>query len=197
MAVSAFENKTDPFLECEVKLLTDQPDGSPGGFTAYVAVFGNVDRAKEVIVEGAFVNLDMFIKAGWSSFSHFGTTFPVATVKSAVQDATGLLVEFEFHTTTEAQEARKIITERLARGKAVGCSIYYRVLEDEWKDGIRYLKRLEVWEAGAVTLPCNPQAGALAAKSHAAIDQTTTPNRGKRLTEIALGQIERRRGGGN
>jgi uncharacterized protein len=135
----------------------------------YAAAFGNVDRQREVIAPGAFVNLDEFVKSGWIAVNHEWDDLPVASVASAVQDMSGLRVTAEWHTTDEAQACRTVVKERMARGKAVKCSIGYRVLEDEMeqRDGmtIRVLKRVELYEASIVNLPANPQAEVVGVKS--------------------------------
>jgi uncharacterized protein len=141
-------------------------DGSgPGGFQAYIAVFGNRDRVGEVLVAGSIKNIPSFISDGWSSFDHYGTKFPIATINDAKQDAVGLWIDAEFHSNAEAQEARTIMAERLSRGKSVKTSILYRVLEDEWKDSTRYLKSIDVFEGGPVMLPANNAAGVTSVKS--------------------------------
>jgi HK97 family phage prohead protease len=159
----------------DVKMLGEETDH--GGFDAYVAIYGNVDRTGERIREDAVKNVESFIRDGWSSFDHFGTKFPIGTIKDARQDARGFWISVEFHSTAEAQEARKVIKERLERRKAVKCSILYRVLADEVKEGVRDLLEIEVFEAGAVMLPANTDAGVTGAKSDA-IDPPE-PNAGR------------------
>lgn len=177
------------FEATECKLLGS--DTGPGGFSAYVAVFGNVDRGGESIQPGAIKNLDQFIAEGWSSYDHFSTQFPVGTIKAAVQDERGLFVEVEFHSTDEAQSARKVIRERLERGKAVKCSVMYRVLADEVKDGVRVLKEIELFEAGVVNLPMNPAAavvGAKGAEGAGAIDPPKKAGLGAHYLKFLAGQ---------
>lgn len=140
-----------------------------GTVELYAAAFGNIDRQREVIEPGAFANLDEFVKSGWIAINHEWDDLPVASVSSAVQDLTGLRITAEWHTTDDAQKCRTVVKERLARGKAVKCSIGYRVLDDamEQRDGVtvRVLKRVELYEASIVNLPANPQAEVVGVKS--------------------------------
>jgi HK97 family phage prohead protease len=141
----------------------------PGGFSAYVARFGNLDRADEVIEPGAFRNLDDFLGSGWIGVNHDMKSLPVAYVDHAEQDSHGLLVTAKWHGTPDAQACRMIVNERLAAGKAVKCSIGYRVL-DSVKDrhqgkSITRLKSLDLFEASIVNLPANPAAAVIMAKS--------------------------------
>lgn len=140
-----------------------------GSFTAYVARFSNLDRAREIIQPGAFKNLSLFSQEGWVGVNHDMASLPVAYIKSATQDANGLLVTAEWHSTLEAQACRSVVLERLRAGKSVKCSIGYRVL-DSFKDSlngqpITRLTALEIFEASIVNLPANPAADVVSAKS--------------------------------
>lgn len=152
-------------LDVEVKAADDQA----GTITLYAAAFGNVDRQGEVIVPGAFMNLSEFVSDGWIGLAHDMAALPVATVKAAEQDSHGLRLECEWHSTPEAQKARTVVKERLDRGKAVKCSIGYRVVEagHETRDGnpVAVLKQIELFEASIVNLPANPRAEVVEAKA--------------------------------
>jgi uncharacterized protein len=147
----------------------DAKAADAGAATAYVAVFGNVDRDLEVISPGAFVNLDEFVKDGWIATNHDRRILPVASVTSAEQDAYGLKLTWEWHGTEDAQAARTVVRERLERGKGVKCSIGYRVLKShpEQRDGgfVRVLDEVELYEASVVNLPANPKAEVTAVKA--------------------------------
>lgn len=152
-------------LDIEVKAA----DEGAGTVTLYAATFGNVDRQADVIEAGAFTNLDEFVKDGWLGTAHDMRSLPIATVKSAIQDAHGLLLTCEWHTTADAQECRKVVKERLERGKAVKCSIGYRILDavSEMRDGkgVLSLRKLELFEVSIVNLPANPRAEVVGAKA--------------------------------
>lgn len=140
-----------------------------GTFTLYASVFGNLDRAGDVVVAGAFANLPEFVASGWGDVNHKHDDLGVATIDTAVQDAHGLKLSGRFHSTDDAQRLRTKIKERMERGKAVSCSIGYRVLEasSEFRNGqaITYLKKIELYEFSFVAVPANPEARVVDVKS--------------------------------
>ena len=143
-------------IPAEVKAASD------GELVLYAAVFGNVDRVNEVIEQGAFKNLPEFVASGWIAVNHEWDDLPIASVTTAEQDAYGLKLTCQWHSTPEAQKCRTVVKERMERGKAVKCSIGYRVLESiaETRDGkaVTILKSIELYEASIVNLPANPAA---------------------------------------
>jgi uncharacterized protein len=145
-----------------------EPGADPGTITLYAATWGGPDRQGEAIDPGAFTNLDTFVRDGWIALSHDFAELPIATVESATQDAKGLLLVCRWHSTDDAQECRTVVKERMERGKAVKCSIGFRVIEaaTETRDGeaIRILKRVELFEASLVNLPANPRAEVVGVK---------------------------------
>lgn len=157
-------------LAWDVKALDD----SLGSFAVYASVFGNVDRQGEIIAPGAFTNLPAFVKDGWGAINHDWDDLPVALIDEATQDGTGLLVKGRFHSTSDAQDCRKVVKERMEAGKSVKASIGYRVLEDavETRDGqsVRILKRVEIFEFSFVNMPANPAAEVVRAKGLISVD---------------------------
>jgi HK97 family phage prohead protease len=159
-------------FNCRFKALDDT-----GSFELYAAVFGNIDRQDDVIIAGAFKNLDKFVTDGWGALNHVQCDLPVAWIETAVQDEHGLKVTGRFHSTPEAQACRTVIQERMAAGKSVKCSIGYLIVDAavETRDGrtVRLLKAIEVFEFSFVNLPANPEAGVLTAKSlHQSTNET-------------------------
>src|ERR1051326_5484635 len=107
-------------------------DEGIGSFQGYASAFGVVDRAGEIVVKGAFAkSLDRFKQDGFIAVGHEWQNLPVATVAEAYEDAKGLFIKCDFHSTPEAQAARTVVKERLDRGKSVGLSIGYSVVEAE------------------------------------------------------------------
>lgn len=149
------KHKSIPFT---VKALDDDA----GTVTLYAAVFGNLDRQGEIIEQGAFANLTDFVKDGWLGLNHDMRALPVASIEVAVQDATGLLLTCRWHSTPEAQAVRTVVRERMERGKAVKCSVGFRVLEGgrETRNGedVFMIRKAEIFEASIVNLPANPKA---------------------------------------
>lgn len=150
--------------DCQFKSLDDT-----GRFEVYAAAFNNVDRQGDVIVPGAFVDLDQFVRDGWGALNHISVNLPVAWIETADQDDKGLKVTGKFHSTPEAQACRTVILERIAAGKSVKCSIGYIIIDSamETRDGkmVQLLKKVQVFEFSFVNLPANPQAELVSAKS--------------------------------
>jgi HK97 family phage prohead protease len=146
----------------EFKLLED---GS-GSFSGYGSTFSNRDRVGDVIAKGAFTkSLTAFVENGCVPVGHQWDELPVATISEAYEDAKGLFIRADFHSTPEAQAARTVVRERLERGKSVGLSIGFEIKDSErTKDG-RLLTEIELLEVSLVTIPCNPLAQATDAKS--------------------------------
>jgi HK97 family phage prohead protease len=142
----------------------------PGTFELYAAVFGNVDHHRDVIMPGAFKNLDAFIRDGWGAINHnnWSDDLGIATIDEASQDSIGLNIKGTFHSTEDAQKIRTKIRERMDRKKSVKCSFGYSILESaaEMRDGesITVLKGLDIFEFSFVTMPANHLAGVIDAK---------------------------------
>lgn len=150
-------------------------DDGAGTVTLYAAVFNNVDSHNDVIVQGAFKNLDAFVADGWGAVNHdnWSGDLGICYIESAEQDAIGLKVVARFHSTPDAQAIRTKVRERMNAGKSVKCSFGYWVLDasDETREGrpITVLKALDIFEFSFVTLAANKQAGVVSAKGMAPI----------------------------
>lgn len=144
--------------------ITIAPEGH-GSLTGYASTFGNWDSVRERPVKGAFApHLAAFLKDGFIAVGHDWAALPVATPTEATEDDHGLLLKADFHSTQDAQAARTVTNERLARGKSVKLSIGYEVLQDEYVDEGRLLKEIKLYEVSLVTVPANPMAGVTASK---------------------------------
>jgi len=159
MAVT-WERKELPLIDA---VYSDEGNGTLSG---YASVKNNIDSYGDIIRDGAYRNLGNFIKTGWSGFNHTGC---VGAIMEAREDAKGLYVNIQFHSTPDAQEIRTKAKERLEWGKQVGMSILYRTLEStETEMGgkeVRELYAIEIKEAGFVLLPANEEAESDSVKS--------------------------------
>jgi HK97 family phage prohead protease len=162
--MAAQEQRKHIFLEAK---MVDGTDGS-GELEGYGNIVGNIDRASEIVEPGAYKGLESLVKNGAGLIGHEWDDLPIATLEECREDAKGLYFRWAFHSTSKAQEARTIISERMARKKSVALSIGYRVLEDEYKtvDGqlVRVLKSIEVYEISYVNVPANAEALATGVK---------------------------------
>lgn len=145
----------------QVKMTND----GHGIIAGYASTFGNFDSTGERVVKGAFLpSLLDFMNDGFIAVGHDWSALPIATPVEASEDDKGLFVRGEFHSTTDAQEARTVIRERLERGKSVKLSIGYEVLDDDYTQDGRLLKNLKLYEWSYVTVPANSMAAVTDAK---------------------------------
>lgn len=96
-----------------------------GGTLAGIAsVMGNLDSADDVIFPGAYKDcLPQFRAQGFVAVGHDWEDLPVAMPTLIEERGNALYAECEFHTTDDAQEARAVCAERLAKGLSVGLSV--------------------------------------------------------------------------
>ena len=137
----------------------DDTDGV-GSFEGIAAVFSNVDRQNDAIIPGAFTRtLETFVKSGFLANAHDWSE-PVGTISEAYEVSEGLYVRGQFHSTPKAQLLRKVIRERLERGKDVAMSIGFQITDDEFdqEKSVRMLKEIELFEVSVVSVPANPLA---------------------------------------
>ena len=158
----------------DFKALSSNAD--TGELVGYGNVTGNLDRCGDIVEKGAYKNLATFVTDGFGGVAH-NWEEPVATIEEAYEDEHGLVVKMLFHSTDDAQEARTIVMERMERGKSVGLSIGYSVVECAWemRDGeeVRVLKAIELYEVSIVTVPANPAALVTTAKQVGPHDRPT------------------------
>ena len=157
--------KSVPFA---IKAMGDEGSGT---FELYASVFGNVDSYGEIVMPGAFKNLDEFVKDGWGAVNHhnYGPDLGISMIDEAEQDSVGLRVKGRFHSTSDAQNVRTKIRERMNAGKSVKCSFGYETLDaaEEIRDAKRIvlLKALNIYEFSFVNNPANRLAGVVGVKS--------------------------------
>lgn len=161
-------------LEWKIVPLTDAKvsgDGN-GSLTGYASVFNGIDSYGDTVQPGAYTNtLDSFVHDGFIAWNHDWSCM-IGTVSSAKQDAKGLLISADFHSTDDAQEARTIATERLARGKSMGLSIGYVPVKFSYREmpgmtqPVRVLEEIQLFETSLVALPADSFAQVTGVKSH-------------------------------
>jgi uncharacterized protein len=183
-----YENPDLEFKDCELELKVAAGDG-PGILEGYAAVFGNVDRAGEVIEPGAFArSLEEFKASGFLCNGH-NWKEELGTIVDAKEDDRGLYVVAEFFSTPDAQQVRSRLAEKQARGRRQGMSIGYRVKSAEKRNGVRYLQDIDVMEASVVTVPANPQAQVSAIKE----SDPNLESRRAEMRRLYLRQLAHRR----
>jgi HK97 family phage prohead protease len=170
-AQPAYTHKGTGVLGIDVKALTD---GDAGRLAGYASKFGGVDVYGDTIAPGAFLaTIPQFLRNGFIGHAHDWSD-PVGMPTQAFEDDAGLWIEAEFHDTPRAQEARKVISQRLAAHKTHGLSIGY--LPVKWsyieQDGrqVRVLEQIELYEVSDVLVPADPHARVAQIKSGGAPD---------------------------
>lgn len=154
------EHKTLPIVDLKIA------DDGAGSFSGYASTFDNFDSVGEKPTRGAFLpHLSKFLEDGFVAIGHNWYSLPIATVSNAYEDDKGLYVVADFHTTQEAQAARKVMVERQARGKSIKLSIGYEVLKSSNVEGGRTLDEIKLYEFSFVNVPANPLADITAVKS--------------------------------
>jgi HK97 family phage prohead protease len=152
----------------DLKFTEESPHGE---FSGYASTFSNWDMVKERPAKGAFTpHLDAFLKDGFIALGHDWNSLPIATPTDAYEDDHGLFIRAAFHSTQAAQDARKVLQERLALGKSAKTSIGYSVIADEYVEEGRVLKEIKLHEVSIVNVPANPLAAILSSKSGAVSD---------------------------
>lgn len=144
-------------------------DGA-GGFEGYASLFGVRDDGGDIVEAGAFRDtLDRFVNDGFISLGHDWDGLAIGTIASAKEDAKGLFIRAEYHSTQIAQDARTVAQERMAKGKSVGLSIGYEVMPggaEPAQDGSRHLLKLGLFEVAQVNVPMLRPAGLTGVKGY-------------------------------
>lgn len=129
-----------------------------GDFEGYAAVFNVVDLQKDCILPGAFSR----------TLQHKGGKVPLldshypdrrAGVVYLEEDNRGLFARGKINTLSDV--GRNVYADMKfynEHGVKVGLSIGYDTIKETWKDGIRYLHEIRLWEVSFVTFPAQPDA---------------------------------------
>ena len=128
-------------------------DGETGAIEGYGAVFGNEDNYGDIIMPGAF-NGSLNVRKVKMLWQHDAEK-PIGVWDEVREDARGLFVKGRILLDVEkGKEAVALIKA----GAIDGLSIGYRTLDAEYRDSIRYVKEVELWETSIVTFPANAMA---------------------------------------
>lgn len=188
-----------------------------GRLIGHASVCGNLDDVGDIILAGAYENLSEFSGSGFLAGDHQWTfSQEVGLVLSAKEDSKGLLAEYEFHSTPDAQAIRQKILKRMKLGKPVKMSIGYaptaqplfiypnqydrelpKYLKPQYlKEGlakarqferVRILPRVKVFEGSVVQIPANSEAEVMSIKS---TTTSTTPQVSNYTHEIRKARLK-------
>ncbi|WP_347140812.1 HK97 family phage prohead protease [Paracoccus sp. SSK6] len=136
------------FFQLELKAV-----GDGNTIEGYGSVFGNEDKIGDVVLPGAFRE-SIATKMPKMLWQHSPDKV-IGKWDEVVEDASGLRVKGSFANTPKAQE----VAELVRIGAIDGLSIGYRTIESDYNaDGVRLLRKLDLWEISVVTFPCNEAA---------------------------------------
>ncbi len=154
--MSAFEMKTVHTLPINrIKALDDV-----GTFFGYASTFGNIDKANDVIVKGAFSeSLDSWKKKHKglpNIYDEHNRYHCLGTCKTLEEDDTGLSVEGILF--TQYIEKAREIHQLWRSGMKHSLSIGFYVKKSSMEHGVRYIEKIDLLEVSIVTNPCNAKA---------------------------------------
>lgn len=131
-----------------------------GQFEGYGSTFGNVDLGGDVVMKGAFKDsLAAYRKEGeWPQMFWMHRPDQVPGVWLDMnEDAKGLKVKGEVIETTIGKDLQVMLHRKAVRALSIGFSIDSPD-DYEYRDGVRLLKRISLWEVSPVSMPMNPKA---------------------------------------
>ena len=80
---------------------------------------------------------------------------PVGVWHEASEDSTGLALKGEILDTSIGSDVRKLVSAGAVTGLSMGGMVEDADFD---KNGVRYLKQIDLWEVSVVTFPMNPKA---------------------------------------
>lgn len=148
--------KLDFNLTLDKKGVTQTDNGFE--FEGYASTFGNVDRHNDVIVQGAF--RESLTTRMPSLLWQHNMDMPLGVFTEAREDTKGLFVKARMPLSDTFVRDRVVpqMQIRSINTMSIGFQIPDFERDTEFKDGIQYIKRVNLWEASLVTIPANPQA---------------------------------------
>lgn len=136
-------------------------DEEQGLFEGYLSVFGNADSYKDVVDHGAFTKT---LQEAELSRKSRGTQYlfpilwqhapsdPVGGFIEARETERGLYVKGQLD--LDIEQGKRAYSG-LKKGYLNGLSIGYDTIKHEYKDGLRHLKEIRLWEGSLVTFGAN------------------------------------------
>lgn len=163
-------------------------DEQQGIIEAYVSIFGNVDSYGDIVVKGAFADslakyFPRYPKGVWAH----DWTQPIAKTLEAKEDERGLYIKAQLLLDIQkAKEAYVLIKE----GVVTDFSFGYEVedFQMDFEQGIRYLKKLTIYEWSPVLVGANSSATLVGVKNDGQIieeQETGQPKADEKIEDKA------------
>lgn len=129
----------------------------PRKFEGYGSVFGNVDLGGDVVIPGAFAKSIAQHKADQTMplmfWMHQADQVPGVWTDMA-EDRKGLFVAGELVDTALGRDVSTLLGKNAVRGLSMG----YRPVDTDWRDDVRVLKQVDLFEVSIVSMAMNPLA---------------------------------------
>lgn len=146
--------------------------GEKGEFEGHGSVFNNEDSYGDVVVPGAFQkSLEEHRQAGTlpAMLWQHDPAQPIGTYSEMREDAKGLYVKGQLLLDIpQARAVHAMLKARAIRGLSIG----FVTRGWEWKEDVRIVKDVDLWEVSLVTFPANKAAGVDDVKNSHAIPET-------------------------
>jgi len=130
-------------------------DGEFFTFEGYASTFGNVDLGDDVIVSGAFTKSLVTNNAIPILWQH-QMSEPIGVSVALTEDSKGLYIKAKLPREDSHVQGRVI--PQMKVGSIREMSIGYFTKDSEMKEGVRYIKEIELFEVSLVTKAMNPKA---------------------------------------
>ena len=124
-------------------------------FEGYASTFGNVDRGNDVIEKGAFI--DTLKKDKFKILWQHKMIEPIGMPIKAYEDEKGLYIEAKLPKDDDDFVRGRVIPQ-MKCGTIDSMSIGFMVKEDDYRDKVRVIKSVDLFEVSLVSMPMNPQA---------------------------------------
>lgn len=138
-----------------------------GQFEGYGSTFGNVDLGGDVVMKGAFAaSLERYRKAGeWPQmfWMHRADQIPGMWLDMA-EDDKGLWNKGELLPTTVGNDVKVLLKAKAVKTLSIGYTVDSQD-DYEYRDGVRLLHQVNLWEVSPVSIPMNPKARISAVKA--------------------------------
>lgn len=163
-------------LKLDIKAVNED-----GTFEGLLSIYGVMDLGNDVVVKGAFTKTIAENRSARKKQNQPGdipmlwqhkSDHPIGTLELIDTDE-GLAVKGQFHLDVQqAREAYSLVKAGVIRGLSIG----YDAIKKDFKDGVRYLQELRLWEGSVVTFPMLPMAHVTAVKEMSADFATVLEN---------------------
>jgi len=130
-------------------------DNEEGTFEGYASVYGNVDSYESVIEKGAFSKTLKENRSRVKILWQHNSDEPIGKPLEMKSDEKGLYVKGKISETTRGKDALILLRDKVITELSIG----FDTIVDGWKDGVRRIKEVRLWEFSPVTWAANELAG--------------------------------------